>query len=130
MCPLAGCGYDDARGDQCDKCGHLLDAIDLINPRSKFSGCTPIIKTSKHLYIDLAKLMPEIEGQYRSVCADWSKNAQQITEGWFKKGLEPRCITRDLKWGVPVPKAGYESKVFYVWFDAPIGYPSITAAYT
>jgi len=129
-CPLPGCGYEDARGDQCDKCGQLLDAIDLINPRCKFTGCKPVVKTSKHLYIDLTKLSPEIIGHYESVKSDWSKNAQQITESWLKKGLEPRCITRDLKWGISVPKEGYESKVFYVWFDAPIGYPSITANYT
>ena len=125
-----GCGYEDARGDQCDKCGQLLDAIDLVNPRCKFTGCKPIVKTSKHLYIDLTKLSPEIVAHYESVKSDWSKNAQQITESWLKKGLEPRCITRDLKWGIKVPKEGYESKVFYVWFDAPIGYPSITANYT
>lgn len=129
-CPLPECGYEDARGDQCDKCGHLLDAIDLINPRCKFTGCKPVVKTSKHLYIDLTKLSPEIVSHYESVKADWSNNAQQITESWLKKGLEPRCITRDLKWGIRVPKEGYESKVFYVWFDAPIGYPSITATYT
>ena len=82
------------------------------------------------MYIDLTKLSPEIVAHYESVKSDWSKNAQQITESWLKKGLEPRCITRDLKWGIKVPKEGYESKVFYVWFDAPIGYPSITANYT
>lgn len=78
----------------------------------------------------MTKLSPEIVAHYESVKSDWSKNAQQITESWLKKGLEPRCITRDLKWGIKVPKEGYESKVFYVWFDAPIGYPSITANYT
>ena len=125
-CPKPECAYEDARGDQCDKCGGLIDAIDLINPRCKFTGCKPEIRSSKHLYINLTKLMPEIESHYNAVKGEWSKNAQHITESWLKMGLEPRCITRDLKWGIPVPKPGFEEKVFYVWFDAPIGYPSIT----
>jgi len=129
-CPKPECAYEDARGDQCDKCGGLIDAIDLINPRCKFTGCKPEIRSSKHLYINLTKLMPEIEAHFNGVRSEWSNNARHITESWLKKGLEPRCITRDLKWGIPVPKPGFEEKVFYVWFDAPIGYPSITAAYT
>lgn len=129
-CPLEGCGYEDARGDQCDKCGKLLNAIDLVNPRCKFTGCKPEVRTSRHLFLNLPKLEPKIKEFLSRETVDWSNNARQIVESWLKKGLEPRCMTRDLKWGIKVPKAGFEHKVFYVWFDAPIGYPSITAAYT
>ncbi|KAG2196831.1 hypothetical protein INT46_001748 [Mucor plumbeus] len=126
------CKYDDARGDQCDACGKLLNATDLVNPRCKLDGNAPITKDSNHLFLDLAKLQPEIEAAFKqsSIDGKWSANGVNITQSWLKEGLRPRCITRDLKWGTPVPLEGYEDKVFYVWFDAPIGYPSITANYT
>ncbi|KAF1799189.1 tRNA synthetases class I (M)-domain-containing protein [Mucor lusitanicus] len=126
------CKYDDARGDQCDACGKLLNATDLVNPRCKLDGNAPITKDSNHLFLDLAKLQPEIEAAFKQSAVDgkWSANGVNITQSWLKEGLRPRCITRDLKWGTPVPLEGYEDKVFYVWFDAPIGYPSITANYT
>lgn len=126
------CKYDDARGDQCDACGKLLNATDLVNPRCKLDGNAPITKDSNHLFLDLAKLQPEIEAAFKQSSVDgmWSANGINITQSWLKEGLRPRCITRDLKWGTPVPLEGYEDKVFYVWFDAPIGYPSITANYT
>lgn len=127
-CPK--CSYDDARGDQCDKCGQLINAIELINPRCKFTGCTPEKRTSRHLFLDLPKLEAEIKTHLEAVIPNWSHNAKSIVETWLKKGLEPRCMTRDLKWGIKVPKEGFDHKVFYVWFDAPIGYPSITACYT
>lgn len=129
-CP--NCKYDDARGDQCDSCGKLLNAVELINPRCKLDGNAPITKESNHLFLDLSKLQPEIEKAFQASNASgkWSANGVQITQSWLKEGLKPRCITRDLKWGTPVPLDGYEDKVFYVWFDAPIGYPSITANYT
>ncbi|KAI8976957.1 tRNA synthetases class I (M)-domain-containing protein [Pilobolus umbonatus] len=130
ICPH--CKYDDARGDQCDACGKLLNAIELIKPRCKMDGNTPITRESNHLFLDLSKLQPEIEKAFKasSVNGKWSLNGIHITESWLKEGLRPRCITRDLKWGTPVPLKGYEDKVFYVWFDAPVGYPSITANYT
>ncbi|KAJ2790686.1 methionine--tRNA ligase mes1 [Coemansia linderi] len=129
-CPK--CAYDDARGDQCDKCGTLLNAIELINPRCKLDNNQPIVRTSMHQYIDLEKLQSQCEAFVSKASEEgkWSTNSLAITHNWFKEGLEPRCITRDLKWGVPVPLSGYEKKVFYVWFDACIGYPSITANYT
>lgn len=126
------CHYDDARGDQCDKCGKLLDPLELINPRCKVDGATPVVKETKHTYLRLDKLQPEIEKwAHRSIeRGEWSRNAKVITESWLKQGLKERGITRDLAWGVPVPLPGYDNKVFYVWFEACIGYPSITANYT
>ncbi|ORE14650.1 methionyl-tRNA synthetase [Rhizopus microsporus] len=130
ICPL--CQYNDARGDQCDACGKLLNATELVEPRCKLDGNRPILKESNHLFLDLTKLQPAIEETFKQSSTEggWSANGIHITESWLKEGLKPRCITRDLKWGVPVPLEGYEDKVFYVWFDAPIGYPSITANYT
>jgi len=129
-CPR--CHYDDARGDQCDKCGHLLDPFDLINPRCKLDGATPVRRQTKHIHLLLDKLQPEIEKWVHSAKekGDWPKNSRVITESWLREGLKDRGITRDLKWGVPVPLPGYEKKVLYVWFEACIGYPSITANYT
>ncbi|KAG0164866.1 hypothetical protein DFQ28_010268 [Apophysomyces sp. BC1034] len=129
ICPL--CQYEDARGDQCDACGKLLNATDLIKPRCKLDGNSPINKDSRHLFLDLSKLQGRVEEFFKksSVDGKWSSNGINITQSWLKEGLRPRCITRDLKWGTPVPLAGFEDKVFYVWFDAPIGYPSITANY-
>jgi methionyl-tRNA synthetase len=133
-CPRDGCGYEDARGDQCDKCGHLMDPLDLRNPKCKMDKATPIERDSKHFFLRLQYLQGEVEKWITSSSAsgDWSKNARVISDNWIKEGLKDRCITRDLKWGVPVSKeyAGFENKVFYVWFDAPIGYVSITANYT
>ncbi|KAE8265286.1 hypothetical protein A4X09_0g6700 [Tilletia walkeri] len=129
-CPK--CGYDDARGDQCDKCGQLLDAIDLINPRCKTCSSTPVVRDSKHMFIRIDTLQPTTEKWARAAMKEghWSSNGRQITENWFKEGLRPFSLTRDLKWGVPVPLEAMKDKVLYVWFDAPIGYPSITATYT
>ncbi|TPX34501.1 methionine---tRNA ligase [Synchytrium microbalum] len=132
-CPL--CGYEDARGDQCDSCQKLLNPIELKNPRCKLDGATPVVRDSKHLFVNLTKLQPLNQKFFdeSSVQGKWSPNGISITDSWLKQGLEPRCITRDLKWGTPVPatyRKGYENKVFYVWYDAPIGYLSITANYT
>jgi len=123
-CP--NCHAQGARGDQCDACGKLLDPSDLINPVSKIDGTKPVLKESKHLYIDLPKLEPEILKFFDESKKKWSNVAVSITEQWMKQGLKERCITRDLEWGVKVPLKGWENKVFYSWFDAPIGYIGIT----
>lgn len=125
-CPK--CGYEDARGDQCDKCGSLLDPTELVNPRCSTCGNTPEPRETKHLYINLPKISGKLDTWMNkaSVEGQWSDNAINITKAWIRDGLNERAITRDLKWGIPVPKDGYENKVFYVWFNAPIGYMSIT----
>ena len=126
------CGYEDARGDQCEACGKLLEPTELKAPRCSTCGATPEPRSTKHLYIDLPGIVPQYEPwmQKASVAGQWSNNAVQMTKGWLRDGLQERAITRDLKWGIPVPKAGFEDKVFYVWFDAPIGYISITKCFT
>ncbi|MCR5761205.1 MAG: methionine--tRNA ligase [Sphaerochaetaceae bacterium] len=126
------CGSTDARGDQCDACQTLLEPTELINPRCGVCGTKPEIRKTKHLYLDLPKALPLLESWMEKASVDgfWAKNAVQVTKSWIRDGLKERCITRDLKWGIPVPKEGYEDKVFYVWFDAPIGYISISANYT
>lgn len=129
-CPL--CGYEDARGDQCDKCGHLLDPLDLLKPRCKLDGASPVPKETKHVFLLLDKLQKSVEewSEKSSKEGAWSANGIHITKSWLQEGLKPRGITRDLKWGTKVPLAGYDEKVLYVWFDACIGYVSITANYT
>lgn len=126
ICPK--CGADDARGDQCDGCGSLLDPTDLKEPRCSTCGATPEIRETKHLYINLPELSGKLEKWMEAVSKEgkWSDNAINITKAWIRDGLNERAITRDLKWGIPVPRPGYENKVFYVWFNAPIGYISIT----
>ncbi|PAA93937.1 hypothetical protein BOX15_Mlig012846g1, partial [Macrostomum lignano] len=131
-CPL--CQYADCRGDQCDKCGRLINAVELVNPRCKVCSAAPTVRSSEHLFLDLPRLQPQLLAHLESVMdapdSQWTDNAKHITRSWIKIGLQPRCISRDLKWGTPVPLEGYTDKVFYVWFDAPIGYVSITANYT
>ena len=129
-CPR--CGSTGARGDQCDACGSLLDPTELIEPKCSVCGSTPEIRKTKNLYINLPKALPMLQEWMEKTSREgfWAKNAVQITSSWIRDGLQERCITRDLKWGIPVPKEGYEDKVFYVWFDAPIGYISITANLT
>lgn len=131
-CPIEGCDNDTARGDQCDKCGRLLNSTELIDPKCKVCGCTPCVRDTDHLFLELPLLREKLEKYIveTSVAGSWSQNAIRTTDAWLKEGLKPRCITRDLKWGVPVPHDKYKDKVFYVWFDAPIGYISITACYT
>ena len=126
ICPK--CGYKDARGDQCENCGALLNATELVDARCKICKTRPVTKKSEHLFIDLPKLAPMLEKYIKkqAVKGRWSQNAKTMTEAWLRDGLRPRCITRDLKWGIPVPLKGFEKKVFYSWFDAPIGYISIT----
>lgn len=130
ICPH--CSYPEARGDQCDKCGRLINAVELKEPQCKVCRQTPVIRTSKHLFLDLPKLESQLEQWLEKSTSggDWTPNAKQITRSWLRDGLKPRCITRDLHWGTPVPHPDFKEKVFYVWFDAPIGYLSITANYT
>ncbi|MDR1957242.1 MAG: methionine--tRNA ligase [Treponema sp.] len=124
ICPY--CGYTGARGDQCEACGKLLDPTELQEPRCARCGATPALQSTKHLYIDLPRIKPRLEEWIKTVEGFWAHNAVQMTHAWIRDGLRERAITRDLQWGIPVPKPGYEHKVFYVWFDAPIGYISIT----
>lgn len=120
------CRNAEARADQCEHCGVLLEPETLLNARCVSCGTAPEFRPTRHLYLNL----PALEKAYRSwFCTTnhlWTKNAVRMTEGWLRTGLQERAITRDLRWGVPVPKAGFEQKVFYVWFDAPVGYISIT----
>jgi len=126
VCPH--CGSADARGDQCEACGKLLDPTDLKEPRCSACGSTPSPQSTRHLYINLPKIKDKLEAWIKTASEKgfWANNAVQMTQAWIRDGLRERAITRDLKWGIPVPKSGYEKKVFYVWFDAPIGYISIT----
>ncbi|KAG7026096.1 putative methionine--tRNA ligase [Cucurbita argyrosperma subsp. argyrosperma] len=132
ICPTPGCEYDSARGDQCEKCGKLLNPTELKDPRCKVCQTTPRIRDTNHMFLELPLLRNKLEEYINktSVAGSWSQNAIQATNAWLKEGLKPRCITRDLKWGVPVPLERFKDKVFYVWFDAPIGYVSITSCYT
>ncbi|KGN61431.1 probable methionine--tRNA ligase [Cucumis sativus] len=132
ICPTPGCEYDSARGDQCEKCGKLLNPTELQDPRCKVCQTTPRIRDTNHMFLELPLLREKLEEYINkmSVAGSWSQNAIQATNAWLKEGLKPRCITRDLKWGVPVPLERFKDKVFYVWFDAPIGYVSITSCYT
>lgn len=128
------CQYHDARGDQCDKCQRLLDPEQLVEPRCKVCRKAPVLRSSDHLFLDLPRLHDQLTSWIESASPGWSRNAVSITSSWLKMGLEPRCITRDLKWGVPVPiidpkLAKFHGKVLYSWFEAPVGYPSITACH-
>ena len=130
-CYHGDCKYEQARGDQCDKCGKLCNALELINPRCKMCGQSPEKFKSYHYFLNL----PGVEEKLRawidktSVEGNWTQNSRAITKGFINEGIKERCITRDLKWGVKVPgdDPDMKEKVFYVWFDAPIGYISITA---
>jgi methionyl-tRNA synthetase len=122
-CPI--CGYDSARGDQCDNCGNQLDPADLINPRSKINGETPDFVETEHLFLDLPAFTNAL-GSYLASRVDWRPNVLRFSQNLLDD-LKPRAITRDLDWGVPVPLDGWRDapmKRFYVWFDAVIGYLS------
>lgn len=125
------CGFVEARGDQCDNCGQLLDKGMLDNPRGKLSGKPVIFKETQHYFVDWPKLQPEIEKYVEEGGPRWKKWVFRETNGWLKRGLQPRAITRDLDWGVPLPIdripenmriRDIEQKRIYVWFDAVIGY--------
>lgn len=119
------CHNAGAYGDQCEKCGKDLSPTELINPQSTVSGSQPVLKKTKHWYLPLDKhqqwLQPWIESH-----PEWRSNVSGQCKSWFDMGLQPRAVSRDLDWGIPVPVEGAEGKVLYVWFDAPIGYISNT----
>jgi len=124
-CPK--CGYEMARGDQCEACTTLLDPGDLKSPRCAVcKGSNLETRQSKHLYLALPKAADRVAKWVESKEGRWSRSALGVAHKWLAEGLRERCITRDLEWGIPVPLPGYESKVFYVWFDAPIGYIGIS----
>ncbi|HEY3407719.1 MAG TPA: methionine--tRNA ligase, partial [Propionicimonas sp.] len=119
------CGYDGARGDQCDNCGRQLDPVDLINPKSKINGETPDFVETEHFFLDLPALAGAL-GEWLATRTDWRPNVMKFSLNLLKE-LRPRAITRDLEWGVPIPLEGWEDapmKRIYVWFDAVIGYLS------
>ncbi|MGW2489490.1 methionine--tRNA ligase [Streptomyces sp. NPDC001606] len=126
------CGYDKARGDQCENCTRVLDPTDLIDPRSAISGSTDLeVRETKHLFLLQSKLQHEVEAWVARHEEDWPQLASSIARKWLNEGLHDRAITRDLDWGVPVPadtwpELAAEGKVFYVWFDAPIEYIGAT----
>lgn len=125
------CGYDKAYGDQCEKCGTSLNPTDLINPISVVTGTKPILKKTKHWYIQLDKYSDFIkEWIIEGHKDDWRNNVIQQVKSWIDMGLRPRAVTRDLDWGVAVPLEEAKGKVLYVWFDAPIGYISATKELT
>lgn len=124
ICPR--CGYDGARGDQCERCSTLLDPEELKEPRCAICGSKPEMRDKKHLFLNLDRLSSPLEEWIRGKKGVWSPQVTALALGWITEGLKPRCITRDIKWGVKVPLPGYEGTVFYVWFDAPIGYISST----
>ena len=123
-CPK--CGAEGAYGDQCEKCGSTLSPEELIDPHSTLSGATPIKKKTSHWYLPLEKYEPWLREWILENHREWRTNVYGQCKSWLDGGLLPRAVTRDLKWGVPVPVEGAEGKVLYVWFDAPIGYISNT----
>ncbi len=124
-CP--NCGYDNAYGDQCEKCGRASSPSELLKPRSALTGNSPILKETKNWYLPLDKLQDEFLNKWvESRKSSWKSSVYGQCNSWLKEGLKPRAMTRDLDWGVPVPVKDAEGKVMYVWFDAPIGYITAT----
>ena len=122
-CPV--CGYKEARGDQCDNCGSWYEAYELIEPHSKVTGGPVEARETTHLYLDLPKFADRLK-EYVGSQEHWRTSVKNFILGIVESGLEPRPITRDIQWGVPIPEPAFEDKRFYVWFDAPIGYVSST----
>jgi len=120
-CPF--CGYPSARGDQCDNCGRTLDATELISPRCRLCGRTPVVRQTEHFFFDLPAFTDQLLA-YIDQQRHWRPNVQHFVRNFLQEGLKPRPVSRDLDWGIPVPVPGYEQKVLYVWFEAVIGYLS------
>jgi methionyl-tRNA synthetase len=126
-CP--NCGNTNAYGDQCEKCGKSLSPRELIHPHSQLSGKPPVLRKTKHWYLPLDRMQKDwLEAWIKSHEGDWKNNVFGQCKSWLDQGLQPRAVTRDLDWGVPVPLPDAKGKVLYVWFDAPIGYISATKA--
>ncbi len=128
ICPK--CGFDKAYGDQCESCGTSLSPTELINPTSMISGNQPVLKETKHWYLPLDQYEPWLKEWILEGHKEWKPNVYGQVKSWIDSGLQPRAVTRDLNWGVPVPIEGVDGKVLYVWFDAPIGYISATKELT
>lgn len=120
------CGNERAYGDQCEACGTSLNATDLINPRSAITGNTPVMRATSHWYLPLDKWEPHLRRWILEQHKEWKPNVYGQCKSWLDLGLQPRAVSRDLDWGIPVPVEGADGKVLYVWFDAPIGYISNT----
>ena len=127
-CPR--CNFEKAYGDQCESCGSTLNATDLIDPKSVLSGNKPIMKQTKHWFLPLDRYEPWLREWILEDHKEWKPNVYGQCKSWIDGGLNPRAVTRDLDWGIPVPIEGSEGKVLYVWFDAPIGYISATKELT
>ncbi len=127
-CPK--CGFEKAYGDQCERCGTSLSPTELISPRSMISGNTPVLKPTKHWYLPLNQYEPWLRTWILENHKEWKSNVYGQCKSWLDSGLQPRAVTRDLDWGVPVPIEEAEGKVLYVWFEAPIGYISATRELT
>ncbi|NCB48380.1 MAG: methionine--tRNA ligase [Clostridia bacterium] len=123
-CP--NCGYTEANGDQCEKCDSIFSLSELKDAHCKICGEKAVLKKSKHIFLILSKGVGELDKWIESKKDIWRPHVYSEAKKWVQEGLKDRCISRDIKWGFPVPLKGYEDKVFYVWFDAPIGYISIT----
>lgn len=124
------CGNDSAYGDQCEKCGTSLSPTDLIEPKSMISGNKPVLKDTRHWYLPLDRHEPFLRKWILEDHKEWKANVYGQCKSWLDQGLQPRAVSRDLEWGIPVPVDGAEGKVLYVWFDAPIGYISNTRELT
>ncbi|HER08466.1 MAG TPA: methionine--tRNA ligase [Bacteroides sp.] len=124
------CGHPSAYGDQCEQCGTSLSPSDLINPVSTISGSKPVLKETRHWYLPLDKYESWLKKWILEDHREWKPNVYGQCKSWLDQGLQPRAVSRDLDWGVPVPVEGAEGKVLYVWFDAPIGYISATRELT
>lgn len=124
------CGNESAYGDQCEKCGTSLSPSDLINPQSTVSGSKPVMRETLHWYLPLDKYEPWLKKWILDDHKEWKANVYGQCKSWLDQGLQPRAVSRDLDWGIPVPVEGAVGKVLYVWFDAPIGYISATKELT